>query len=61
MKKKKSLGVCPVCKWPVKDGVRRTVEGKRQYYHRSCLKKAEAQLAKKTTKGVENNEDKRRL
>ena len=52
MGKKKSLGVCPVCKWPVKDGVRRTVEGKRQYYHRSCLKKAEAQLAKKTTKGA---------
>jgi hypothetical protein len=48
----KALGTCAVCNWPVKDGVGRAVNGKRKYYHRSCLKRAEAQLAKQTTKRV---------
>jgi hypothetical protein len=51
-KKMKALGTCAVCNWPVKDGVGRAVNGKRKYYHRSCLKRAEAQLAKQTTKRV---------
>jgi len=39
-KKMKSLGTCPVCNWPVKAGIRRSKDGKKQYYHRSCFERA---------------------